>query len=294
MVQQLENVEKLFKRETRGFEGNAVDLKNHTIYYEAGSNSQVVERTFILAHGAGGSGRFMNPLAQELITTIPNSKIIILDLPFHGYSIPGESNTGFNVHNYTEVMNELLEEMKSNGLIEGIPHWIGWSLGGSIGILSNLTGGGVEELTLLNSSPVWYTIDGLLQAIPAMSDEVEVIEAFKAICEGQVSTKTEPELAKAFLENYYDITPIGKVMVQDFAGVAPKHYDVVDELTKVTAKTLIISGTEDPVAEVKYQEIMKQDIPNAELLLLEDDHCMLVKPYAVKVIVKAISDRFIK
>jgi len=290
----VQKVEQLFKREVGNFKERAVDLKDHTIYFEVNSNSDTPERTFILTHGAGGSGRFMNPIAQELINTVPNIKVIILDLPFHGYSIASESLEDYNVNDYTRVVNELLEKLKDENEIVGIAHWIGWSMGGSIGLLSNLSGNGIEELTLLNSSPIWESVPAMIETVPLMSDKIAIVEVFKSICESQVTVNTDASLAEAFMENYYDMIPTGEVLVRDFAGVTPEHFDIVAKLPNITAKTLVISGTKDPVAEMKYQDVMKNNIPDAELLMLEDDHCMLVKPYAVEIIVKAIADRFVK
>lgn len=292
MKQTVEQFTQLFKREAAGLTGKAVDLKDHTIYYEVQTNSENTERTFILTHGACGTGRFMNPIAIEIINTIPNSKVIVLDLPFHGYSIPSVRVEDYDILVYGDVVSELLEKLKEENEITGIAHWIGWSMGGSLGLLSALNDSTIEELTVLNSSPIWESVVGLLEAVPPLKDENAIVEVFKGIVASQVTIGTDDEVAEAILNSYHDITPTGKVMVRDFAGLTPDIYNVVGRLPEITAKTLVVGGTKDPVADVKYQHVMAETIPNAELILLEDDHCMLVKPHAVEVIVKEIKERF--
>lgn len=294
MTKTVEQYNEVFEREALGLEGHAVDTVEHTIYYETASNSDSPERTFLLVHGAACTGRFMNPVAHKLIEKIPNSKVIVVDLPFHGYSIASESIEKININSYTEIMLEALELLKEEKEIVGALHWIGWSMGGSIGLLASLTDAGIDELTLLNSSPVWKSVEGMLAVEPLMNDEKAITEVFKAVVAGELKLKTEVELQEAFAEYYYDIVATGKVMTTDLQGITPKYFNVLKELENIKTKTLVISGTQDPLAEVHYQEVMRDYMPDAELLLLEDNHALLLKPYAVEIIVDAIAKRFTK
>ena len=127
----------LFKKESSGFTGNFEKVKEHNIYYETASNSEIIERTFILSHGACGTGRFLKPVGFNLLKTIPNIRVIIIDLPLHGLSTTDIhlEVSDITVHTYSEVIYELINLLKTKNVIEGTLNWIGWSMGGSVGIL---------------------------------------------------------------------------------------------------------------------------------------------------------------
>jgi pimeloyl-ACP methyl ester carboxylesterase len=59
-----------------------------------------------------------------------------------------------------------------------------------------------------------------------------------------------------------------KVMHGDF--LACDAFDVMDRLGEVDVPTLIITGTADRLTPVKYANFLAQDIPNAQLLLVEN------------------------
>lgn len=252
--------------------------------------AEVVERTFILLHGAHGSGRFMNPVALKILDEIPNSKVVILDLPFHGYTISSVDEDKANVNYYAEAVAEALPILKEKGELEGVLHWVGWSMGGSIGLLLDLKGVGLDELTLLNSSPVWESIGNLVPTLP-VDDKVALGAIFKHIFLEGVAHNSEQGLLTAIEENYEDITASVTVGLKDFEGILPEQFNVVDDLQNIKAKTLVIGGKQDVVAEERFQYVMAEKIPNAHLLVTEDNHIQLVKPVEVDSIVKAIINR---
>lgn len=290
MTLSTEQNNQLFQREAFGLVGKAVDTVDHTFYFETKANAEVVERTFILSHGANGSGRFMNPVALKILDEIPNSKVVILDLPFHGHTISSVGEDKANVNYYAEAVAEALPILKEQGELEGVLHWVGWSMGGSIGLLLDLKGVGLNELTLLNSSPVWESVGNLVPTLP-VDDKVTLGAIFKKIFLDEVAHNSEQGLVSAIEENYEDITASATVGLKDFEGILPEQFNVVDELQNIQAKTLVVGGKLDGVAEERFQYVMAEKIPNAHLLVTEDNHIQLVKPVEVDRIVKAIINR---
>lgn len=234
----------------------------------------------------------MKPLAVKLAEKFPNDKIIILDLPFHGCSIDSATLETATVHTYTEVVKELIDILKEDGIIEGKLHWLGWSMSGSIGLLLELGGVAIDELTLLNSSPVWESIGDLITNVPAASNPDEMGVLFHNIYMSQLETGVTDEERAIIEDTYLECTSGLKVMVQDFSAITPDKYNVVNQLENVKAKTLIIGGTTDLTAEERFQNVMLEKIPDAELIMTEDNHSQLLKPYAIDIIAEGIAERF--
>lgn len=270
------------------FEKQAVDLKEHTVFFQTQQNSDKVERTVVLCHGASGSASYMSITANEIIKTMPNTKVILLDLPFHRHSIPSENNQ-VNVHYYTLLVEEFLQSLKEAGELQGILQWLGWSMGGSIGLLLDLRKNvKIDELTLLCSSPVWNTIEGLLQ-IPVFTDKHLIVDTFKGIILNDVKDLDEG-IVETIADLFNDIRPSGKVMVEDFKAILPDKYNVVDKLKNVTAKTFICAGLQDELALPELQKVMNENINNSKLLMLDDGHSLLLKPKFVQELVKELNE----
>ena len=282
--------EALFTREAGQLKGFAIETEDHTIYYETAANSDDVEKTFILAHGAFASGRYMNLVAHEILEQIPNSKVLVLDLPYHGYSTASIPVEGVTVHGYKEAVADALTQLDEVGELVGTKHWIGWSMGGSIGLLLSIEDNAFEELTVLNSSPVWETVDAFVSA-GVFSDT----STAKAISKNILFADLEGEeqvILDAIEANFDDMTAVGNVIKNDFESITTVNYDVRDKLSEVKAKTLIFSGVNDGVALEPLQHEMAEKIPNNTLVLVDDNHTTVLKPNRAKVIAKHIKDVF--
>lgn len=282
----------LFDTATNGFEGAKVEIENHSIYYEVLKGSEHPERTIILSHGACGTGRYMKPLAVRLAEQFPQDRIVILDLPEHGLSKSDKPLGVIGVQVYAELVKEILETLQSEGVIEGKLQWIGWSMGGSIGLLLDLAGVHIDELVLLNSAPKWDSIGAVMELLKDIPTEEALAETFKNILISNFQAGVTDEERALLIDAYPELTCDTDIMVQDFVAILPETFDVVPELENIQSKTLLIGGTEDKVAEERYQHIMLEEIPDVELLLTEDDHSQLVKPTMIEIIVKGIADRF--
>lgn len=280
----------LFKREARNLKGFALDTEDHTLYYETASNSDVVEKTFVIAHGACASGRYMNLVALEILERIPNVKVVVLDLPFHGHSIASVGVKGKTISDYKQFVLEFVNALDEKGELIGTKHWVGWSMGGSLGLLLNIEEGLFDELTLVNSAPYWKSVEGLLST-GAFENTSSNKQVFEGVVMGALVDENK-DLVDVIAKAYSDITATGAVIKNDFESITPVNYDLRDKLSSVTAKTLIFSGTKDDVAEVHLQELMNEKIPQNKLVMVEDNHCTVLRLKSVAELVGNIRDFF--
>lgn len=278
----------LFEREAQNLKGFSLETEDHTLYYETATNSDKVEKTFLIAHGACASGAYMNLVAFQILEKVDNAKVIILDLPFHGHSIASVDVKGLNVHDYKTYVKEFIDELQEKGEIIGITNWVGWSMGGSLGLLLNIEDGLFDELTLVNSAPYWKSIEGLLTLF---QDTTANKQIFEGVVMGSL-VEENPELVEVVKEAYSEITATGITMKNDFEALTPENFDLREELHKVTAKTLIFSGTQDEVAEVHLQHLMGEKIPNSNLVLVEDNHCTVLRTASSEALAKEIAEFF--
>lgn len=272
------------------FKTETVQVGEHTISYEIRKGKANPEKTYVLSHGATATGEFMKVVAAELAQKEPNARIIILDLPLHGNSTgPMDNLEDITVHTYADIMKDFLDIKTADGTVKGDVSWVGWSMGGAIGMLLDLNGAKIDELTLLNSGSYFGPIEGLIEMLPA-----EVIkEVFYHVIEPQLYEFVTEKEREDILNHYNKLTTeSAELMAQDFVAVSPKNYDIREKLKEIEAKTLIISGTKDIVALPTDQELMNQEITGSKLVMFEDDHVQLVKPTQAKKIVSEMEQFF--
>lgn len=282
------NLDHLLQLTPKGFTAHTLEVGDHKIYYETAGKEDATN-TFILSHGAAGTGRFMNVMAQKLIDTSERVKVIVLDLPYHGQSASvKEPKSKFSVHDYATIVSDLIDALYEAGEIQGNLNWIGWSMGGSIGMLLDLKGVEFNTLSLVNSSPVWDTVDGLIYTLPEFSDPDLLPVVFKSIVAENLNTNFSTQDQETVLKHYEDITPTGEVMVQDFAAIAGQHYNIVEQVKDLKAHVIVIGGETDVVATTQHHDILCENLSNGTHLMLPDNHVQLVKEQYVEEMVNTI------
>lgn len=267
----------------------------HSIHYKLREGKEHPERTFILSHGAFGTEGWLRVVAANLSKIFPEDRIIIVDLPWHGQStgVEGELEIA-TVHTYAKVMKQFIHQKQANQTIEGILHWIGWSMGGSVGMLLDLDGVDIQELTLLNSSAYWGSVTHLVQVSPIMSDEKTSQAGFRDALIANLETNVTKEEKETIIAYYEQMAATGKVGSHDLAfAISTDNFDIRSELPKIKAKTLILGGDSDTLSLMEYLQVMNEGIPDSKLKVYEqDNHYMLVKPEQAKRIVEDIAERF--
>lgn len=284
----------LFQNEVLNtFESKQKVVKDHAIYYEVRKGADKPDRTFILIHGACSTLEFFKVVATELAQVYPNSRIMLIDVPWHGKSVgPKVDFDTVTVNDYIEVIAEFIQQLKEDNEILGKVNCIGWSMGGSIGQALALKEGMIDELVLLTTSPVWHPVAGLLEFAPALIQKETAKEAALQNLKFQVSTTMTQEEAQEVLDHYDALMPSLEVMARDLAAILPIYFNVVDELPNIKAKTLIVGAKQDDLADGDSQHLLASKIPQSKLVLFDDNHTFLVKPRVVKDFVQEIKQYF--
>lgn len=265
------------------FKSETVQIDDQNIAYDIRKGNAHPEKTYVIVHGATATKNYMKTYAAEIAQKEPNARIIILDLPNHGESTGNKDDlANRTVYDYVDYMEKFLEEKTADGTIQGTLNWSGWSMGGSIGMLLDLKGVQIDELTLLDSSPYWKFID----LIPESTKE-----SVKGTLSSEFNKHVTEEESKDLYDNIYNLmTKDEDVVKRDLKGLAPAIFDIRDQIKNIKAKTLIIGGTEDALAPVSMFELMAQEIPNSKLVMYEDSHSQMIKPTQAKQIVQELEN----
>jgi len=272
-----------FTVQTEAVADNA-DVSNHTITYEVYSGSETPERTMILCHGASCTRHTMKVLAAELVKHRPQDRLIIMDVPWHGESMSDGPIDYTTVHTYADVLQNFVQQLRENGTIQGSLAWFGWSMGGSIGMLLELNGVDIDELVLINTSPVWETIQGMLATIPALSDPNQISDVFRLVMAEDMAVGTNEAERDGIIAQFADIVSEPHVMINDFAGLKPDKYDIRDRLQNIQAKTVIVSGSQDNLATTEMQQVMIEQIPHAIAYISDGSHADVLKQHGAAII----------
>lgn len=288
------NASSLFTNEiTATFERREQAVGDHLISYRIRDGKDNPDRTFILVHGATATSFYYDILGAELSKLYQDSRIILLDLPWHGKSIsPMDKLQDATVYTYASVVEDFIAVAMKSGIISGKINWVGWSMGGSIGQILALAGVPIDELVLLNSSPIWNSIKTLRETVPHASNPDSIHAFYRNVLIRDLVENIEDSETEEILGRFSDLVSSPEVMVNDFKAILPEFYDVREELSKISQKTLIVSGLQDHLAEVKYQYLFSEKIANSDLVLMDDNHMMLIKPSQAVFIAEEIKSFF--
>lgn len=265
----------------------------HKIAYEVLGGSPEPKRTIILLHGAFATRNATKILANKLADFRKSDRIILVDAPWHGASESELSIDGANINTYADVLADFVTAMKEKGLIQGKLAWFGWSMGGSIGMLLDLKGVKIDELILINSSPVWETLGHVVQQVPALADPLTARDVFKSVMmEDFKDGVTDAERNQIF-DNYDAIIDEATVMVNDLSALATEHYDIRERLSEIKAKTMIYSTEDDMLALSEMQDVMANAIPNSvKHVQKTGGHSGLMKPSDAEIIASCFVEVF--
>ena len=278
---------KQFKSKFASVDGNQIHYK----IYEGKKNAK---KTFVVVHGATATMETTKIYAGALATENPDARVLIVDLPLHGQSTSDSFTTAdISVENYAKIMKQFLDQKRADGTITGVLNYSGWSMGGSIGLQLDLMGAGIDELVLVNSSPVWETIPSIgnlfgLEQFNADAVAAMMPGSYSGELTYNISEKDSADLISN-IDKFIADTTVGAA---DFNTLYPENYDLRDQLGNIKAKTLIISGTKDVIAEPRFQTFMDEQIPNSELVMYEDAHSMFMKPQIAEQMADEITEYF--
>lgn len=275
------------------FNPQNIQIGDHRLAYEIYNGIENPERTAIICHGATATLHATKVLAGKLAEQRPNDRIILVNVPWHGESTSVAPIDQANVNTYAAILEEFIELLRENNTIQGKLAWFGWSMGGSIGMLLDLNGVKIDELILINSSPVWKTIEGMVTQVPAMLDPNIPKDIFVQSTANDLALNTSVREREDLLAHVDVILADPDVSVNDFKAILPEHYDIRNRLGDIKAKTLVYGNTQDMVATVSMQEFMDECISNSVMHISGDNHVALMKQAESEVIVSCFLEAFV-
>lgn len=206
--------------------------------------------TLVCLHGAGGSHLSWPPEIRQL----PGATVYVLDLPGHGRSTGAGRRT---VGEYVAVLVSFLEALDLPAAIV-----VGHSMGGAIALeMALLHPERVRGLVLVGSGARLRVAPAILQGI---LDDFE--GAVKLIGDWAYGPNAPDEIKRLSQQLMVETSP--EVMYGDF--LACDAFDVTARLGEVRAPTLIVTGAADRLTPVKFGDFLAQNIPDAQMVLVEN------------------------
>ncbi len=213
-------------------------------YLQYGKGEDVV-----LLHGWGQNIDMMKPLGDNLSD---HYRITIIDLP--GFGLSKEPVYAFTIYEYTDVVHELLEELKIDN-----PIMIGHSFGGRISIVY-ASKYKVNKLVLFGSPCVRHEYKSFKQSLFKTLKKVKIFNPIVNIMKKHVGS-----------EDYRNASPVMREVL-----VKTVNQDLSEEAKKIKCSTLLIWGENDaavPVSEAKELDNLLQD--SALIVLPGTHYCYL-------------------
>jgi pimeloyl-ACP methyl ester carboxylesterase len=214
----------------------------------------------ILLHGAGGNHLSWPPQVRRMA----DERIYALDLPGHGKS------EGMGRHSINEYADDVIAFMKAMKI--GAAVIAGVSMGSAIALTLALKyPRKVLGLALLGAGAKMRVAPAILE----IAGNVNTFEsAVDMIHENCFSANVSPDLIQLSKRQMMEMRP--PVLLGDF--LACNEFNVMEQLPRVKAPTILICGAEDKMTPVKYSEFLRETIPNAQLQIVENaGHLMMLE-----------------
>lgn len=198
-------------------------------------------KDLILLHGWGQNIEMMKPLGDNFL----NYHIYILDLP--GFGSSDKLNKAYEMTDYLETLEIFVKEMKIKN-----PTIIGHSFGGRLAIMYAATHK-VEKLVLFGSPCVRVKHNSfkektlkLLKKLPGMNKLGEYMKKYI----GSTDYRNAKKELRETLVNTVNL-------------------DLTEYAKKISCPTLLIWGTLDEAAPIKYARILETLLKDGALIELE-------------------------
>lgn len=243
-----------------------IKISNQELYYAARGESGA---PLVFVHGAGDSHLLWN---GQLAALSDAARTFGIDLPGHGRSTgPGRST----VLDYAVTVREFLDALDLNKVA-----LVGASMGGAIaqtvalefperlrGLV--LVGTGAK----LRVAPQY--LNGLQESFP---------ETVRTLVENYYAPDAPPSLKE---KSFQQLAATGATVTHDDYA-ACDAFDGRERVKDISLPTLVLCGRQDRMTPPKFSEYLAQQIPNAELVLVENagHMVMLEQPGAVNAAIR--------
>ena len=230
------------------------------------------DRVIMFAHGFGCDQHMWAPVARQFASGF---RVVLFD-----YVGAGKSDlSAYDPARYGSLdgyADDVVEIGRELDLTDAI--FVGHSVSAMIGALASLKAPGMfSQLVMVGPSPR-YIDDGEYRGGFSDSQIDELLEFLAenhlgwsaAMAPAIVGNPDRPELG-AELENSFCSTDPD--IARDFAGVTFRS-DNRGDLSRITARTLILQCQQDIIAPIQVGEYVRDHIPNSEYRLLDaTGHC---------------------
>jgi len=211
--------------------------------------------TIFFIHGAGGT-----PAVWRLQTSHFKDSVAV--------EIPGHpTGSGFTtIEQYARVVRDRIGQKEWRKSII-----VGHSMGGAIAIELALGNEPLRGLVLVGTG-------GRLRVRPEFISELRenYKEAAKLIATWSVSPGADPVIIDRIADDLLKVSP--KVTLGDF--LACDRFDRMNELEKVTCRTLVVCGEDDRMAPEKYSRYLHEKIKNSKLEIIPGaGHSVMVEKH---------------
>lgn len=235
------------------------------LYYFAHEAENFSRPAVILIHGAAGNHLYWPPQVRRL----PDQRIFAVDLPGHGKS------EGVGHHTIDDYADEIIEFIKSLKLNSAI--LVGHSMGSAIALTAAIKfPKRVTGLGLVGGGARLRVAPALLQAA---SDPSTFLDAVHMVNENSYAIHSSERLKELGEKRMAETRPT--VLYGDL--LACDAFNATDQLSKVSAPTLIVCGAEDRMTPLKYSEFLRDNLANAKLEVAPDAGHMVMLEQPEKV-----------
>jgi len=223
--------------------------------------------TLIFIHGAGGSS------GTWRLQTVHFEDALAVDLPGH------TKGFGFStIEDYVAFIENLVDSRAIRN-----PILVGHSMGGAIAITYALRNSNLTGLVLVGTGARLRVDPTILTKIREnYKDASELIAAWSVspACDSVIVDRLVTEILKVNHEvTYGDL-------------VACDKFDRMNDLEKITCRTLVVCGSDDRLTPVKYSQYLHSKIRDSELVVIPGagHSVMLEKPRAFNEALDAFLD----
>jgi len=235
------------------------------LYYFAHEANNLSRPPVILIHGAGGTHLHWPPQIRRL----HDQRIFTVDLPGHGKS---EGVGHQTIDDYAEHILDFMKAVKLNSAV-----LVGHSMGGAVALTAALRSPKqVAALGLVGGGSKLRVSPAILQSA---SEPSTFMDAVHMVNESSYSQHASARLKELGEQKLSETRPT--VLYGDF--LACDAFNVTDQLSKISAPTLIVCGAHDKMTPPKYSELLRDNILNARMdIVANAGHMvMLEQPEAV-------------
>jgi pimeloyl-ACP methyl ester carboxylesterase len=217
--------------------------------------SEAPELKVFFIHGAGGT-----PAVWRLQTAHFKDSVAV-ELPGH------PTGSGFTtIEEYARAVGDRIGQQEWRKTII-----VGHSMGGAIAIELALGNEKLRGLVLVGTG-------GRLRVRPEFISELRenYAEAAKLIASWSVSPRADPIIMDRLADDLLKVSP--QVTLGDF--LACDKFDRMNDLEKVTCRTLVVCGEDDKMTPAKYSRYLHEKIRDSKLEIIpEAGHSVMVEKH---------------